>query len=207
MNIFKRHKDNLKAKTWNDISLRQFQHIQELLSEEDEYTTFNVIDYIYGIDSTNMPVSELSKYSVAFLSQKMPHVKLKKHYVLNGRKYDSNFDLTVVSAGQFVDFQNYVKEEKPAVEKQLSVFFVPVGHTYGDGYDVKQVQEDLLELDMPTINEAAFFFEKQFRLFVSLFQYYLTQTMEKMETSEEKKKVLELLNRVDLADLVSFHTY
>lgn len=193
------------AKTWNDITLAQFKAIKDVLSEEqDDYTAFNLLDIVYGIDSANMNISELSKFSIEFLKQNIPNVKLKDKYVLNGTTYCSNFNLTEVKTGQFVDYQNYVKQGAE-LEKLLSVFFTPEGHTYNDGYDIKKLQEDLLSLDIATVYSAAFFFKTQLSIYTTLFQRSLIRQVKKMKIDKTKKKeTIRMLKQMDFNSLVSF---
>ena len=135
-------------KTWKDITLRQFNKIQDLLQEIDEYTTLNIIDVIYDVDSADMPAMEvMNKYahSLDFLMTTIPtNEKLKDVYTINQREYNSNINLTQMTTAQFVDYQNYSKENPVDISKCLSVFIIPKGHTYNDGYDLKQVQDFLL---------------------------------------------------------------
>lgn len=199
-------KDKIQnGKTWNDITLAQFKAIKDILSDEqDEYTAFNLLDIVYGIDSANMNISELSKFPIEFLKQNVPNVKLKDKYVLNGTSYCSNFNLTEVKTGQFVDYQNYIKQGA-AFEKLLSVFFTPEGHTYNDGYDVSKVQQDLLTLDIPTVCSAAFFFKTQLSVYTTLFQRSLIRQVKKMKIDKAKKKeTISLLKQMDFNSLVSF---
>lgn len=193
---------------WEDITLRKFKEIQSILEVEDEYMVLNLVDTIYNVDSASLPISEFKKYNIEFLKQPVPKVELKNEYTLNGRVYNSNFDLTVVTASQFIDYQNYCKEEQPDFSKLLSVFFIPEGHKYNDGYDMKQVQEDLLDLDICTVQSASFFFGKQLAVFANLFQRYLIKTVKKMKLPKAKKKeLLQKLSEMDLANLVYYHLY
>ena len=192
-------------KTWKDITLRQFNKIQDLLQEIDEYTTLNIIDVLYGVDSANMPAMEvMNKYahSLDFLMTTIPtNEKLKETYTINQREYNSNINLTQMTTAQFVDYQNYSKENPVDISKCLSVFIIPAGHTYNDGYDLKQVQEDIKDLDMVTINTLAFFFKKLYILLLETTLLCLTQDMKKMNIPTEKKE--EILNQLKQIDLVS----
>ena len=51
--------NTFKLKDWNDITVKQFYLIRDLLEEPDDYTTFNIIDLLYGVDSANMTLQEL----------------------------------------------------------------------------------------------------------------------------------------------------
>ena len=53
----------MDKRDWTNITLKDWYEIQDILSVEDEYTTFNLLDYLYGIDSSNMTLAEVSKYS------------------------------------------------------------------------------------------------------------------------------------------------
>lgn len=183
-------KENSYNAEWEDITLKQYYKIQDILSTPDEYLGFNLIDIVYGVDVSNMLLTEAKKYKLDFLKQEPEKAELKKYYTLNGRKYDSNFDLTVVSTAQFMDYQTYANKKEKKFEELLSVFFVPDGHTYGDGYDIAQVQEDLLELDICTVIGASFFFAKQLEIFVRLFRDSLQELIEKTEIAEDKKKLV-----------------
>ena len=197
----------MKKKDWKDITLKQFLMIQELLTEPDEYLTFNLLDVVYGIDSASLTVSELAPYKDAlnFLNESIPHVKLNSEYTLNGTVYESNFDLTVVTVAQFVDYQNYIREENPSFNKLLSVFFVPKGMEYNKGYDIKKVQDDLLELDICSVVTLAFFFEIQLSIFLSSFQRSSIKSVKKMKVSKEQKRaMIKKLEEMDLSSLISF---
>ena len=198
-------------KTWKDITLRQFNKIQDLLQEIDEYTTLNIIDVIYDVDSADMPAMEvMNKYahSLDFLMTTIPtNEKLKETYTINQREYNSNINLTQMTTAQFVDYQNYSKENPVDISKCLSVFIIPKGHTYNDGYDLKQVQDDIKDLDMVTINTLAFFFKKSYILLLEITLLCLTQDTKKMNIPTEKKEgILNQLKQIDLASLASSHT-
>ena len=198
-------------KTWKDITLRQFNKIQDLLQEIDEYTTLNIIDVLYDVDSANMPAMEvMNKYahSLDFLTTTIPtNEKLKETYTINQREYNSNINLTQMTTAQFVDYQNYTKENPVDISKCLSVFVIPKGHTYNDGYDLKQVQEDIKDLDMVTINTLAFFFKKLYILLLETTLLCLTQETTQMNIPTQKKEeILNQLKQIDLASLASSPT-
>ena len=198
-------------KTWKDITLKQFNKIQDLLQEIDEYTTLNIIDVLYDVDSANMPAMEvMNKYahSLDFLMTTIPtNEKLKETYTINQREYNSNINLTQMTTAQFVDYQNYTKENPVDISKCLSVFVIPKGHTYNDGYDLKQVQDDIKDLDMVTINTLAFFFKKLYILLLETTLLCLTQDTKKMNIPTQKKEeILNQLKQIDLASLASSPT-
>lgn len=174
---------------WTNITLKDWYEIKNIMSLEDEYTVYNLIDYLYDIDSTNIPISELKKYDISFLKEE-PNITPKDEYEINGDIYYANLNLTEVTAAQFIDYQNYIKEKELRFEKLLSVFIFPKGHKYNDGYDMKKVQKDLLELPFAVANKIGFFFKTQFKTFVHLTLYYLEKEIQKTTTNKETKKKL-----------------
>lgn len=190
---------------WNDITLRQYYEIQDIISVQDDYTALNLIDCIYKVDSQSLPIHQLKGFNLSFLSNPIPEVKLQKQYTLNGTVYNSNCDITRVTVAQFIDYQNYCKE-KPQLNKLLSVFFLPEGFKdYNTGYDIIKVQDDLLELPITVANSIAFFFGRQFRIFFWLFRRCLIKEVKKMKIQKkEKKELIRSIRNLDLWSLASF---
>lgn len=203
--------NKFKQKDWNDITLRQFNNIASYLKLQDDYTTLNILAEIYPeVDFETISINDFStsfKDAMSFLNTDIPHVKLKDTYTLNDTVYKSNFDLTIVSVAQFIDYQNYIKNEKTNnYENILSIFVIPEGHSYNDGYDLDKAKQDIKELPMPVIKTAAFFFTIQFAEFLEIFQQYLEKSIKKMDLPQEqinmKKQLLEELQKISLANLV-----
>lgn len=194
---------------WNDITLKQFYEIKEILSVEDDWTILNLIDCIYNVDCQNLPINELKKYDISFIKEPIPEVKVNKYYTLNGTKYSSNCDITKVTVAQFIDYQNYIKEDEVRLEKLLSVFFIPDGcKDYNTDYDIIKVQDDLLELPIDVAQSIGFFLGKQFKILFILFRYCLQKQVKKLKMDKKKKQeLLNNLKKMDLWDLVSSLSY
>ena len=194
---------------WNDITLKQFYEIQDILSVEDDYTAFNLIDYLYNVDCQSLPIKELKKYDISFIKEPIPDVKLKKEYTLNGNVYKSNCDITKVTIAQFIDYQNYVKQPDLRLEDLLSVFFLPKGcKDYNKDYDITKVKEDLLELPITVANSIGFFLGGQFNILFLLFRYSLIRQVKKMKMDKQKKtELINNLKKMDLWGLVSSLTF
>lgn len=194
---------------WSDITLKQFYEIKDILSVEDDWTYLNLIDCIYGVDSQSLPIKDLKKYDISFIKESIPTVKLEKKYTLNGTTYNSNYDLTKVTVAQFIDYSNYLKEDKLRLEKLLSVFFMPEGSKdYNTGYDIIKVQEDLLLLPIDVAQTIGFFFERQLRIFLILFPYSLINQIKKMKMEKQKKKeLIECIKQMDYFNSELYRTF
>lgn len=193
------NKNEHKPITWNDITLGTFIKVMDIMqdssmSEEDK--TFSLIDCIYKIDSNELNIQDLYKYPISILSTEVDTVEVPKEIKLNGKLYSINKDMTKITVSQFVDYTNYVNNGNKLSEV-LSVFVIPKGKEYSKGYDITEVQRELLDLPMPLVQSLAFFFAKQSYLFVMLTVIYLKEEIAKMDMEtkdmEKKERLLKLL--------------
>lgn len=195
----------MKKKDWQDITLGLFLKIRDIIEVKDEYVVLNLLDLIYGIDSASLPITEFSKYKDAleFLNKDVPVVNLKEKYEINGTVYNSGYNLSEISAAQFIDYQNYTKENR--FEDYLSVFFIPEGHKYNDGYDMNKVKKDLLDLDFPTVKSICFFFTMQSQKLYQAFLSSLKRTVKKKVKDKEKRK--EIIKKLEILELDNLELY
>lgn len=75
-----------------------------------------------------------------------PH-KVQESYTLRGVRYLPTLLERKMTAGQFIDFNEYAKREdaENLWAEVLSVILVPEGKTYGRGYDIGDVQDAIRE--------------------------------------------------------------
>ena len=179
---------------WTNITLKDFYAIQDIMSIQDEYTTFNLLDYLYDIDSSNMTLNEVSRYSnsLSFLNDvdDFKNFKCEDEYTINGTTYVGFLDISKVSVAQFIDYQNYMKETPIRFEKVLSIFIMPKGHSYNDGYDLQVVQNNILELPFRVVQKVAFFLTKQLQVLSQIILYYLKEEIKTMDIPKEQKQLL-----------------
>ena len=74
-----------------------------------------------------------------------------------------------MTVAQYLDFQQLVPEgfgNRPA--EMLSVFLVPDGHNYNDGYDKETVLDDMYEMSVPEGLGIADFFSKRCQRLIRL---------------------------------------
>lgn len=75
-------------------------------------------------------------------------------------------DLRKLTTAQYIDFQAYAPEADAKLAELLSVFLVPEGKDYGDGYDTAAVQQAIREgiTVADTVTLSAFFFKSWLEL-------------------------------------------
>ena len=106
-------------------------------------------------------------------------------------------DLSKINVAQYVDFQNFVKLPlKEGMEKILSIFLIPEGCKYNDGYDIIDVQKEIRKNLSFRVAEGllSFFMEKYGTLLIHSLVYCRRQVkktkdpemMEKLEKTEKE---------------------
>ena len=180
---------------WSDVTLKQFLELKDIMQIEDETDrTIAIAELLLGLDVSNLSLSEFNKKmkELSFLKEEIPNNHIVKKVEINNRKYNIDALLGRVSTAQYVDFTNYMKEENN-ITKVLSVFFIPNGHKYNDGYDMEQVIRDMESLPVDIAISESFFFSRQFARFIKIFQ---SSSIKKLEKTDLPKEVKENLIKV-----------
>lgn len=197
--------------TWNDITYRNLLDIREAANIEDENErVYAIMEAVFGEDVLNLPLKDFNEKckELQFLQKEIPNDLHVKDIKVNGREYYFDGLLGKITTAQYIDFQNYQKNEDE--QKSFSVFIIPKGHKYNDGYDIEQVFNDILDIPVPVLFSASFFFSRQFELFIRIFRRYSIKQMKKLglpkEAMENMKKVVNLSTTMMLTPLESFRS-
>ena len=190
---------------WENITIEKYYNIKDILDDEtDDDITKNVklVAVITGKDEDevwSMDMAEAGEYisRLQFLNKfelpKNPNMKIKlPNYDLVVIK-----DLSKINVAQYVDFQNFVKLPlKEGMEKILSIFLIPEGCKYNDGYDIIDVQKEIRKNLSFRVAEGllSFFIEKYGELLIHSLVYCRRQVkktknpemMEKLEKTEKE---------------------
>ena len=132
---------------------------------EDIDKQVRIISLLSGMPETQvltLPIPDYKALAAAteFLTEPCQEGRVAKSYRLGGMDLVPTSDLTKITAAQYIDFQTLSKGGDERTVELCSVFLVPKGHKYNDGYDIADVQDairrHLSVQDVVTI--AAFFF-------------------------------------------------
>lgn len=187
---------------WKDVTLGQFLELQQIMKMEDNTDkTLALAELFYGENVTSLPLPEFNKKmkELQFLETEVPTNHIVKKVTINGREYTIDGLLGHVSTAQYIDFTNYMKDPNN-IDKVLSVFFIPKGHKYNDGYDMLQVINDMGSLPIDIAMSESFFFSRQYKKFIKIFQSSSIKKIKKTDLPKEvKKNLIKVVdNSVDL---------
>ena len=196
---------------WSDIKYRTLLDIREAANIEDENErVYAIMEAVFGEDVLNLPLKNFNEKckELQFLQKEIPNDLHVKDIKVNGREYYFDGLLGKITTAQYIDFQNYQKNEDE--QKAFSVFIIPKGHKYNDGYDMEQVFNDILDIPVPVLFSASFFFSRQFELFIRIFRRYSIKQMKKLglpkEAMENLEKVVNLSTTMMLTPLESYRS-
>ena len=201
---------------WENITIEKYYNIKDILDDEtDDDITKNVklVAVITGKDEDevwSMDMAEAGEYisRLQFLNKfELPDNPNMK-FNLPGYQLKVMKDVSKISVAQYVDFQNFVKLPlREGMEKILSIFLIPEGCKYNDGYDIIDVQKEIRENLSFRVAEGllSFFIEKYGELLIHSLVYCRRQVkktknpemMEKLEkTQKEVQQKLDSLIRL-----------
>lgn len=175
---------------WKDITLDKFKKLEQAIKIEEEVPLLKnalIIQALFGINTDNLTIPELGKYikELEFLNNPCPKTLAKTKYTINDNKYTVKLDLSKLTVTQYMDYQELVKTQDYA--KILTVFVIPEGHNYNDGYDIKKVEKDINDMSIIDVLAIYNFFTISFLYCTEHLNDYLNQMMKKTDQKVQKR--------------------
>lgn len=190
--------------TWNDITLRKWTEIESIYKKkyEDEILrTADIISVVFEIENPmELSPAEFSKYveQLSFLTKPIPEKKLCNSYTINGTLYNFKGNIMEVSMGQLMDWRQFSTKEPIDYAECLSVFMIPDGHKYNDGYDMDKTLNDIKSLPIGDVLKLWNFFLAAQVLFTETLIDYFKRLLKKTNLPKEKKQeIKEKLNQLN----------
>lgn len=133
---------------WGDLTIRQYEEITKAYEENDDDLIYKLIAIVKGISYDEVlekPWNEVEKWAadIKFLAQKPKSRMARREYVINGKEYETSFDMTSITTAQYIDFQMTAPQSEERIAEFLSIILIPKGKTYNKGYNIQEVQEDI----------------------------------------------------------------
>lgn len=180
-------------------------YLELLNMEKSESDIDNVISMLSIL--TDMGEDEIAKLPIpefralvskmSFLHKK-PNVsnRCPKEVVINGVTYMVEKDAQKLCVGQYIDYKSYLKGKDDLINNLpqiLTVFLIPKGKKYGEGYDLSELAETIKDnLDIATaIGISNFFFTNSVKYTDSILIYFLWKMrIAKMREKDKETKMM-----------------
>lgn len=180
---------------WEDVTTQQYLEITEIQQRND--TDYNklldITAVLNNIDVDEITITNFKDYAenIKFISEDMPLAEIKDEY----DSYTLHKDLTSMSMKQYIDFNNYAKTNDYV--GVLSVFLIPKGKQYNEGYDIEEVREYILTMSCVDVISMYAFFLLQSQMYMEHFQEYIRQKQMKI-LKERKQRRREKMSKTQI---------
>lgn len=188
--------------SWNEmtvadyIRLREISKLQMATEDEKNLMVAALIAEKPYQEILQLPLDkarELMDKTEFLLQQPVPG-KTKRKYELNGRTYILFKDPSEMTVAQYIDFQQIHKEGfENCPAEMLSIFLIPEGHQYNDGYYKDQQLEDMLEMGITEALGVCDFFIKRCLKSIRQMKMFsgLMLKVVKLQAPKEEKEMVE----------------
>ena len=207
--------------SWDEITWREYEQIEQILNADipSDYKTVHLVSILIGKSVEfveSLPVTQFAKLTpyLDFLYTESETHYHKFEYTVNGREYRFVGKIDEITTAQYIDYRTYTQAEVKDVIDLMSVFMIPKGHEYNDGYDMEQVKSDIGDMCWLDIRACAFFIRLWLAAYILTMKSSLVKSMKKTKTDHKRIKELEeslnntayYLLSAEYANLPSLHS-
>jgi len=199
---------NTIKKSWRDISINEYYQLKEISDDNsmEEYEKeVAIIAFLYNMTEDevwNLNINDFNKLQVEktwIYDFDFDKKKNFKKIEIKGNKYDVNIDIQKMNVAQYIDFQTYWSQRdnmKNIIGNLLSIFIIPKGKKYNEGYDINEVIADIKDnIDIMTAQEILFFFLSSYLISIQIILNYLKWKIKRMKRKEKNKEEMEKLEK------------
>ena len=189
---------------WDDLTVAdqlRMKEIGELQVATDDEKNMMVAALLAEIPYNQvlmMPLSDVRSImdNTEFLLHKPTAVKARRKYEINGTVYKLFKDPSEMTVAQYFDFQAVHKqgyENMPG--EMLSIFLIPEGHQYNDGYDKEKQLEDMLSMSVTEALGVVDFFTRRCLKLIGRMKTFCKTLLkvERLRAPKEQKEALKAL--------------
>lgn len=184
--------------SWEELTWNEYEQIEQILKTDipNDYKSVHLISVLSA-----QPIAVIEALPISQFTRLLPNLDFlqtepdthyhKFEYTINGREYDFKGKLNEISTAQYIDYRTYMSEEEKDIVNLMSVFLIPKGHDYNDGYDMEQVKSDIGDMNWLDLRAAAFFFRIQLTAFILILKSYLQKPMKTAKATKQQIKQME----------------
>ena len=188
----------IKINSWDECPINTYYKIADCLSEDAPAVDRNIrlLSILCDVDEQRiweLPLGEVGAMldRVSWINSFDFDTRIRLKFIkIDGKEYNIVPDLFDFTVAQYVDFQTYWKDRNHKLAEMLSVFIIPSGKKYNQGYDLLEVQKLIGDnLPITTAQSICFFFMMRLANSIRALQIYLdweTERMKKRMTDPER---------------------
>lgn len=185
---------------WENVTFKQYLAITEIQQREDSELNklLDITAVLNDVNVDDITITNFKEYAdnIKFISEDIPVAEIKDEY----DNYTLQKDLSSMSMKQYIDFNNYAKTNDYV--GVLSVFLIPMGKQYNEGYDIEEVREYILNMSCVDVISMYAFFLMQSQIYIEYFRESLIQQQMKI-LAKKKKERRKKMSRIQIYQLLT----
>ena len=209
----------IMIESYRDMTIAKYMEIMDILDEATDETEL-VVSLIAALSEQSedeierLPLKEFNKRRIKAIellkTKPKTDRRIPNKIKIGEKSYRIEKDCFSISAGQYIDYRGYLKsvdDLKNNLHRILSVFIIPEGCEYGEGYDLNEVANEIrdnVSFELAT-SLSAFFLAVSQNCIKHILQSLKKETIRTMARNPKTEKELtEALMEIQrLNDLVS----
>lgn len=185
---------------YKDLTINKYLEIKEILKDDGGELNIQsrIISCLANMDLDDVLNLSLTRYNelaqkTAFLMEKPKLTgRIPNKLNINGRECIITKNVNKLTAAQYIDYQTLTAQEDSDkyIAAVIACFIVPVGFTYGDGYDIQEISDWLGDnLSILDALNVCFFFRKKYLDLIKRTLLYLELRMKMIRTKKETPEI------------------
>ena len=176
---------------WEDINLKTFKELIALY--KSNATNLELISLLAGKPAEDLSLEELKDWinEIKFLEEPYKPKEIKSEYNIQNKIYKPVVSLKNIKAGQFIDFQTFIKDPEKNIANIAACFLLEKGKTYGDNDPLEEAEFFDKYLKITDYKDIFNFFMVAWKSYTNSIQASLEKEMKKT-LKKEKNRTLRM---------------
>lgn len=176
---------------WEDINLKTFKELIALY--KSNATNLELISLLANKPAEDLSLEELKDWinEIKFLEEPYKPKKIKSEYNIQNKIYKPVVSLKDIKAGQFIDFQTFIKDPEKNIANIAACFLLEKGKTYGDNDPLEEAEFFDKYLKITDYKDIFNFFTIAWRSYMKTIQAYLVKNLKKA-LKKEKNPIMRI---------------
>lgn len=200
-------------KSFDELTIKKYRDLINLERIDDTEYGIEILSILSGMEPDELLDMPLEKFASLMAQtkfiygnvEKADYKKLGKVITVNGKDYRLMKSARDLTAGQYIDYKAYIQRDDflAMLPYILTVFLIPEGHKYNNGYDVSELAKEFDEnMSLPIALSVSDFFLHQSMMSIRSSVTYLKWKMKRMMKKEKNQEMKEQIKNC-LAQLES----
>lgn len=170
---------------WEDINLKTFKELIALY--KSNATNLELISLLANKPAEDLSLEELKDWinEIKFLEEPYKPKEIKSEYYIQNKIYKPVVSLKDIKAGQFIDFQTFIKDPEKNIANIAACFLLEKGKTYGDNDPLEEAEFFDKYLKITDYKDIFNFFTIAWRSYTKAIQAYLVKNTKKALKKEK----------------------